>query len=91
MKHLGRLALGATLLAGACSSPRPEPPVLPKLRLVASLEKFDTCDDFLAHVKKVAKQQIGPWGLGGGAVAMEGDVMRRADQVPVGAPSLENT
>ena len=47
--------------------------------LIASLQAFEECDDFLSHLQENALEMVGPWGLdqhgfGGPAVALEGGI-----------------
>jgi len=67
-------ALAATaLLLGACANDRPQtagPGPDLDVQLVAALQPFSACDDFLDHVKREALEQVTPYGLGGGYYGM---------------------
>lgn len=67
-------AAGLLLLAGCTADPAaptpprdPGVPNAPRFQLVA----FDSCADALAGLKKAAKAAVGPWGFGGGAIAVD--------------------
>jgi hypothetical protein len=77
------LALAAGAALAGCSDdgePTAQPPVaLPDdLVLVGSLEGFDACDDFLAHMQQEALRIVTPWGLGGGGYGMVDDAAGEA-------------
>lgn len=42
-----------------------------RLELVGTLTSFGACDEYVAHVRERALEQVGPWGLGGGAYGRE--------------------
>lgn len=75
----GRLIRGAALaasvgiVAAGCSgggdeAPEPRAEVELDGSLIASLERYDSCDAFLADVKERALDEVGPYGLGDGLV-----------------------
>ena len=67
--------LAATITVAGCTADTPNPPPPPQrtfepgsLRLVA----FDSCDRLTDELRAAAKEAVGPWGFGGGAMrAME--------------------
>jgi hypothetical protein len=67
---LAALALAGTLAVTSCAgtgTPKPPDGVIEApddLRLIAALEPFDACDDFLTWVRKEAAERVGPYGLG---------------------------
>lgn len=57
--------------AGGPPSSPDDPVALPEdLELVGALTAFDSCDDYLAHVREHALEQVGPYGLHGGGIAL---------------------
>ncbi|MGY6499328.1 MAG: beta-propeller domain-containing protein [Acidimicrobiales bacterium] len=97
-------ALVTALVTGCTSTGSDDPPgaaapidtvALDDLALIASLQRFDSCDAFLADVKEEALERVGPHGLGGstwwaGPGFLEG-AERSADDSAAGAgPATEN-
>ncbi len=80
MRALLGLLAAATLPLAACTSSGgpdtpagrdPAQPFTDEVMLVSSLEPFDACEDLLSYVKEHALEMVGPWGLGGGAMAVD--------------------
>lgn len=68
------LMLAACTTGGGPDTPAEDDPVQPftdEVMLVSSLVSFDACDDLLSYVKEHALEMVGPWGLGGGGLAVE--------------------
>lgn len=79
------VATAATaVLVAACANDggRTAPPPTLNVSLVAALEPFDRCDDFLAYVKEQAAEQVGAYGLDGG--------MYYVGDMPVSASARED-
>jgi hypothetical protein len=70
------LALVATLpLAGCTSSPpSPKPSDPPRTAGALRLVAFDSCEQLRDDLRAAAKESVGPWGFGGGAIAAAGGV-----------------
>ena len=91
MNNLTRLsvACGLVLTLGACTDPdtiidrEPIGEGAKNISLIASLKRFDACDDFLSHVKKEAIKHLGEmsWGpvvMEDGFTPVSGEVMPSA-------------
>lgn len=68
------VALASLAVVAGCANDRtngatPTVPDIGDVQLVAALQPFDACDDFLSHVKSQALERVGPYGLDGGMVA----------------------
>ena len=70
-----RVVAGTVLVAapaGACANDgtrgAPSRPTTLDVDLVAALQPFDACDDFLDHVHRIAREQVSAYGLGAGEV-----------------------
>ncbi len=59
-----------------------------------SLERFDTCEPLLEHLRSEALERVGPWGLpgtgGGGAIAMESTTTARGAADSAAAPAAQD-
>jgi uncharacterized secreted protein with C-terminal beta-propeller domain len=99
MKTLIRTAVTAAVLAtatAACTSapeeraPAPTRAPLAAVRLVA----YSSCDDLLAGLREQAAKNVGPWGFGGGMMAlsrMEQDTASVAPNAKTATPEHSTT
>lgn len=60
---------------GRSATATTEPIDIGDVRLVASLEPFDACDTALSHLKDLALERVGPYGLDGGVTAYADDMV----------------
>ena len=85
--RLAAVALAALCVAAGCANDRAKakPPAL-DVDLVAALQPFDRCEDFLSYVKAQALDQVTAYGLGGGMYYAD-DVMTSDAAVPTARSS----
>ena len=81
-----RITIALIALAVAVTACTPEEPAATTLTVgtnpvqrrepqAFSLVEFDACDDFLSYVREHALEMVTPWGLGGGAYPLIGDMV----------------
>jgi uncharacterized secreted protein with C-terminal beta-propeller domain len=81
---------GTTLLATACSKTEPRGGGVDGAVPIAALTSFDACDEHLSWIQEAALERVGPYGLGGGYVAFEGDIaFDAAAEAPVARSQTE--
>jgi hypothetical protein len=66
---------------GACSGggPGPAQPNIGQVAAALRLVEFDSCNEALQQLKQAAADYVSPYGLGGGAVRLEGDLAMSAE------------
>ena len=70
MRSTALAVAGLLLVAGACSPPDDPSPGGVGAAAVG-LERFDSCDELIDHIRSEALEIVGPYGLGGGLVTMD--------------------